>query len=231
MCLDDVGKVNGRENVHIVNSLLIPNPNVERKLKPVPCKLRDHFSNWQKELVDDFDKEFLLNGVLEGFHILENKTPEFEADMTNYESASVRCKKAVEDQINVEIKAGNYVISSLGAIPKPNGSVRIIHDLSRPNLGVNQFVIDSSCHYSSVDFATKHMEKGAWLSKIDLASAYRSIPIHPECYTYMGLSWIFENQDLRTLMVDAKLPFGSRKACQIFTKITDESLEEKMFSL
>ena len=106
---DNLGKVNGNEIVNIVESLLISNPNVELKLIPVPCKLRNNFSNWQRELVNDFDREFLLNGVLEGFHILENKTPEFEADMTNYESASVHCRKAVENQINVEINAGNYV--------------------------------------------------------------------------------------------------------------------------
>ena len=86
---------------------------------------------------------------------------------------------------------------------------------------MNQFVQDASVQYSSVDFATKHMCKGAWLSKIDLCSAYRSIPINPACYTYMGLGLVFENEDTRTLMVDAKLPFGSKKACQIFTRVSD----------
>ena len=37
----------------------------------------------------------------------------------------------------------------------------------------------------------------------------------------MGLSWLFGNDDERTLMVDTKLPFGSRKACKIFTSISD----------
>lgn len=193
------------------------------------CKLQNNLENWQSELKDDCDRDFLIKGISEGFDILEGKLPEFRADCENYKSATMELRDKVESQIKHEVSEGNYikvphkpkVVSSLGAILKSSGSVRIIHDLSRPNAGVNQFVLDSSCQYSSVDFATKHIHKGAWLSKIDLRSGYRSIPINERCLAYTGLSWVFKNEHTRTFMVDARLPFGSKKACQIFTAISN----------
>ena len=101
--------------------------------------------------------------------------------------------------VHRRVRNGNFilvekkpmVISSLGAVPKPNGSIRLIHDLSRPFGGVNQFVEDSSVSYNTVDMATKKMIPGAFLTKIDLKAAYRSIPIDPKNYDYTGLSWFF----------------------------------------
>jgi hypothetical protein len=55
-----------------------------------------------------------------------------------------------------ELNANHYVktevipqvVSSLGAIPKPDGSIRLIHDLSRPQRGVNLYATDTSVKYS-----------------------------------------------------------------------------------
>ena len=105
------------------------------------------------------------------------------------------------------------VISALGAIPKDDGKVRIIHDLSRPNMGVNQFGDSSSCSYLTIDHATGKLPKNGFMSKVDLRAAYRSVPIHPRNYGYMGLSWIFGTSHNRTFMTDTRLPFGSKKAC------------------
>ena len=134
----------------------------------------------------------------------------------------------VEKQLHVEISEGNYipiasaplVVSSIGAIPKDNGKVRLIHDLSRPDGGMNQFVTDSSCSFKTLDLATSFMSPGCYVSKIDLQSAYRSIPIHPDNYPYMGLSWDF-TPDHTSYFFDAKLPFGSKKACKIFQCLSD----------
>ena len=149
--------------------------------------------------------------------------------MSNYKSATVANVKKVENQIAKELEAGNYlrvkspprVVSSLGAVPKTNGSIRLIHDLSRPNGGVNAFVEDSSVSYSTVDYATSLMSPGCFLSKVDLKAAYRSVPIHPNNYPYTGLSWLFKGETERTFMIDSKLPFGSSKACKIFSTISD----------
>jgi hypothetical protein len=78
----------------------------------------------------------------------------------NYKSATMENGRVVELQIKGEIAEGRYVIceeapllvSSLGAIVKPNKvDVRIIHDFSRPNGGVNAYVEDTSVTYSTID--------------------------------------------------------------------------------
>ena len=140
------------------------------------------------------NKDFLLEGIEFGFDILEGQCPDFDADMHNYKSATVDHKVKVEAQIHDEISQGNYVrvtkaprvVSSIGAIPKSNGKVRLIHDLSRPGGGVNMFVKDSSVSYLTVDYATSLMKPGCFCAKVDLKSAYRSIPINPSNYKYMG---------------------------------------------
>ena len=195
----------------------------------VECRLRDCLDKWQAELAGDIDESYLLTGIASGFDILEGKRPNFSARSDNYRSATIGNKTKVQNQIKKELSKGNYipvssppqVVSSLGAIPKDNGAIRLIHDLSRPFGGVNAYVEDSSVSYNTVDWATSIMQKGCYLSKIDLQSAYRSIPISPNNYRYMGLSWLFDGETEKSFMFDAKLPFGSRKACQIFTSITN----------
>ena len=78
----------------------------------------------------------------------------------NYKSAlDSAIVDRVEDQIVTEIDAGNYVIcrdkptiiSSLGAIEKSNGRVRLIHDCTRS--GLNSYANTAKFKYESVDKA------------------------------------------------------------------------------
>ena len=48
-----------------------------------------------------------------------------------------------------------------------------------------------------------------YCAKLDLQSAYRSVPIHPDNYKATGLAWRFEGEDTHTYVFDAWLPFGS----------------------
>jgi hypothetical protein len=73
----------------------------------------------------------------------------------NFRSATVANKLASEKQILSELSFDRYVISetvphiisSLGAIEKADGSVRLIHDLSRPEGGVNGLTDDTSVKF------------------------------------------------------------------------------------
>ena len=194
----------------------------------VSCMLSDCYGFWEQQLTDDVDRDYLLDGVLHGFDILEGKQPPLNANMRNYNSVLTHDFSKAEKQIAHEIECGNYrvvqtpqVISSLGAVAKPNGSIRLIHDLSRPLGGVNAFVADSSCSHNTVDFATNLMSDGCFLSKVDLKAAYRSVPICPRNFAYTGLKWTFRNDTNCTYLVDTKLPFGAKKACKIFSRLSD----------
>ena len=70
----------------------------------------------------------------------------------------------------------------------------------------------------SVDDAAKAiMAKwlGALLAKVDIASAYRNIPIHPDNRWLLGMKW--EN----SMFTDTALPFGLRSVPKIFTAVAD----------
>ena len=133
-----------------------------------------------------------------------------------------------EDQIKHELNSNNYIVwpkkpkivSSLGAIVKDNGKVCLIHDCSRPaGLSVNSYAKTSYFKYETVDSAVSRLPKNGFLAKIDLSSEYRSVPIHPDCYEFMGLSWTFKGDSEPTFMVDTRFAFGLSKAPQIFQRL------------
>ena len=106
--------------------------------------------------------------------------------------------------------------SPIGAAPKPDGSVRLILDLSSPrgdavNDGISKE--EFSCTYTKFDDAISillHLGKGAFLAKTDIKHAFRLCPVRPEqwpllCYRWMG-----------SFYTDTVLPFGSRSSPFIF---------------
>ena len=63
--------------------------------------------------------------------------------------------------------------------------------------------------------AIKETGAGVMLTKVDIKSAYHTIPIHPENRPLLDMTWE------GALYVDAALPFGLRSAPKIFTSIAD----------
>ena len=53
------------------------------------------------------------------------------------------------------------------------------------------------------------------MGKVDVKTAYRNIPIHPDDWWLLGMRWE------GGLFVDTTLPFGSRSAPKIFTALAD----------
>ena len=57
------------------------------------------------------------------------------------------------------------------------------------------------------------------MATIDLQSAYRAVPIHPDNRKSLGLSWDFGQGEV--LMEDNFLGFGTKVAPFIFDRLTD----------
>ena len=183
-------------------------------------------------MTDDIDRDYLLQGLKEGFRIVSRDSDLRHAEVPNYKSATGHdvCDK-VEMAIREEIQHWNYIIttekpiivSALGAIPKPDSDkIRLIHDCSRPqHSNVNSYT-DTQHHYSyvTVDKAVLLIQGNAYLAKIDLKSAYRHVPIHPSNYTATGLAWQFSGDNSLTYLYDCKLPFGAAKSPEIFHRLT-----------
>ena len=86
---------------------------------------------WLREFQGHEDKNFLADGIVNGFQLADIGTTFTPMDMQNYKSATSSSTKArVGKTIREEIMQGNYVITSskptvvnaLGAIPMPNST-------------------------------------------------------------------------------------------------------------
>ena len=150
-------------------------------------------------------------------------------EMGNYRSATcARNASMVEAQIQEEVATGRYgvvsdvptIVSALGAIDKANEKVRLIHDCSRPeDASLNAFAWHDHFRYMSLQDAIDVMPQGAFLAKLDLSQAYRSVRVHPSNYAAMGLKWTFTGDVSPTYLVDRCLPFGARRSPEIFHEL------------
>lgn len=179
---------------------------------------------------NDCDKQFLLNGIKNGFDIIDSEVQVTPASCKNHPSAtpsSPLFKKATK-QVKKELECGNYIIcdkppkiiSPMAAIPKPDGDVRLIHDCSRPvGHAVNDYCSsDWGQKFSRIDDAAALMSEGCYLAKVDLKSAYRSVKISQNSQTVTGFQWNFNGRTI--YMKDTKLPFGAKLSVGIFHRLT-----------
>lgn len=185
---------------------------------------------WREELGDDPDRDFILDGVRHGFDIIDPGCTLARVEVPNHPSASPSnpMYHKVSEQVFNEIANGNYVevdnpptiVSPLGAIPKPDSGVRLIHDCSRPvGYSVNSYVkVNEKFKFQSVDDAAAMVGPGAFMAKVDLKSAYRSVKISPHSQLATGLKWRVEGKD--RYFVDTRLPFGAKLAPSIFHRLS-----------
>ena len=102
-------------------------------------------------------------------------------------------------------------ISRSGVIPMSHtpGRWRLITNLSHPpaarvNDGINPELCTLS--YVTVEKVTKmvsQLRMGALLAKVDIESAYRLIPVHPDDWTLLAIRWKGD------MYVDTRLPIGA----------------------
>ena len=111
-------------------------------------------------------------------------------------------------------------ISPFGVIPKGHtpGKWRLIVDLSHPegrNVSDEISKEHSSLAYVSVDHIVQVILRLGRMAKIDIRSAYRLIPVHPENRLLLGMQWGAWKY------IDCVLPFGLRSAPKIFNSVAD----------
>ncbi|KAM3912164.1 uncharacterized protein RB166_020655 [Leptodactylus fuscus] len=111
----------------------------------------------------------------------------------------------------------NLRVSPLGIVPKKeSGKFRLIHHLSHPKgFSVNDGISRSlaSVSYVSFDRAVSLLRvagPGALMAKSDIESAFRLLPVHPECYHLLGCS--MDGQ----FYFDSCLPMGCSISCHFF---------------
>ena len=208
----------------------------QKTLEPpsTDCQLRGslNFTAWERLLPTDYpERAFILTGITEGFRIISKPYTGPDILVPNHKSAlDHRYRDLVEAQIIEELDNERYIIiprpapitSALGAIPKDNGKIRLIHDCSRlEGSAVNDLVRHQTFSYQTTADAMALMSQGCWLGKIDLQSAYRSCGTHPaDFYQVAGLSWRFSGHKSDSYLVDACLMYGSSMAPFTFHTLT-----------
>ena len=111
--------------------------------------------------------------------------------------------------------------SPLGAVPKKDGTFRLILDLSSPRgQSINEGISKDqySVRYSKFDDAialVRSFGSSAFMAKLDIKHAFRLCPVRPDQWALLGYCW----QD--QFFLDTRLPFGSRSSPFIFNAFAD----------
>ena len=86
---------------------------------------------------------------------------------------------------------------------------------------MNEYTDHHSVRYQTLQDACRLAKPGYYCAKLDLQSAYRSVPIHPDDYKATGLAWRFEGEDTDTYLFDARLPFSSACGPSHFSRLSN----------
>ena len=175
--------------------------------------------------------EYLVAGFSHGFAIgfrgiATNTTP---TNLASSRHSSAEVSRAVATEVSRGHTAGPFVAppfpithcSPLGATPKPDGSIRLILDLSQPRgLSVNEGIdkAEFSVRYSRFDDAVALVEAlkpGAFMAKADIKHAFRLCPVRSADWHLLCFKW--EGH----FYVDVVLPFGCRSSPFIFNTFAD----------
>jgi len=206
-----------------------------RKLAPIISPLQTH--RWAELLCTHPDQSFadyILRGLEQGFHVGFKRGGRLQSCKKNMLSA-LEHPEVVQKYLQEECQMGRVLgpfdlgelpgvhVSKFGVIPKSNqpGKWRLILDLSSPNgASVNDGIQKELCslQYVKVDEVVEAiltLGRGTELAKIDIKSAYRIVPVHPEDRPLLGMRWQGK------IYVDATLPFGLRSAPKIFNALAD----------
>ena len=195
-------------------------------------------ASWAPVLASHPDQRFaafLRRGIEHGFRIGANPSLKLRSSPAHLPSAASH-PAVISHRIAEEVAAGTLVpvtplihgqpavhCSPIGIIPKPHqpGKFRLIVDLSSPHgASVNDAISPdlSSLTYPRVDQAAALISmygQGALIAKLDLHSAYRKVPVHPDDTHLLGIEWE------GTTYLDRALPFGLRSAPKLFTAVAD----------
>ena len=179
----------------------------------------------------DKDTLFILDGVYNGFRVVDPTAAVPIYNCRNYNSCfdgdnlqkmnSIMTAELASGKISVSESRPDQV-HALGAVPKPNGSVRHITDCSMPRkTSVNNFMKSTftTFTFNTIDDVIKDIQPGSFMATVDLQDAYRSVPIYNGDRKHFGLSWDFGSGP--TYLTDNFLCFGSRCSAFIFNRLTD----------
>ena len=175
--------------------------------------------------------QYLINGFQFGFdigfsgHITHSLPKNLLSARNNPEAVN----NALTSEIERGHTSGPFTVSPfntlhcspLGAVPKKDGTHRIILDLSSPrnnsvNMGIDhdEFSVKYTPFDEAVDLI-RNLGLNCEMGKMDVKHAFRLCPVRPQDWPLLGMCWN------NYFYIDTRLPFGSRSSPFIFNTFAD----------
>ena len=158
--------------------------------------LADHFARLLRNHSDQLCVAYVLHGLRHGFTLGSAGQHDISVFSNNLPSAFTH-PAFISEQLAASCARSETTgpfpsppfqfirRSGIGAVPKKNGKLRMIHHLSSPEgTGANDSIpakpLSLSLHYASIDNAINIImscPQPVYLSKLDVRSAFRLIPV------------------------------------------------------
>lgn len=190
-----------------------------------PCRFAAQLSHYELLSLEDM---FVLTGICQGFKIVD-KDVTLSYSRSNYKSILTgdmyeqMCKT-----INDELQSGQIsqlstpatCVHALGAVIRPDGRLRPITDCSRPNISINDHMVEtaSKFKFSHIEDTRSMIYPQGYGGVVDISNAYRSVLIYPPHRKFVGFHWEKEGKSFH--FGDNALCFGLKSAPSIFNSIS-----------
>ena len=205
-------------------------------LMPVSTPLA--VDQWARALLAHPDRayaRYICEGLQTGFRVGFQRDSPLKSASANMTSATEH-PDVIDEYLDKELARGRMLgpftdtadlpplqVNRFGVIPKGHntGKWRLITDLSFPKgRSVNDGIDPAFCSmaYTTVEEVATlaaSLGKGTLMAKVDIESAYRLIPVHPQDRPLLAMEWKGK------VFIDPMLPFGLRSAPKIFNAVAD----------
>lgn len=172
--------------------------------------------------VVDCDREFLMGVVHNGVLLVPDLAQMSPFFLQNYSSA-LEAHDAVSAVVATEVAQGwvlpvaepSPFCHPLGAVPKSDGGIRVIHDHSVPvGVGVNDHEVYVRYTWDSLDSALRFLVPEVFMARLDISAYYRHFMVHPSHWVLQGFVWD------GVPYVDSRVQFGLRLAPELAHRFT-----------
>ncbi len=196
-------------------------------LAPVPSF---PLAEWDRMLPPSYENRvWILDGLKHGFKVFLDPTLlQISQGVVPPNHASVlRAPQVVTEYFAREVSLGRVLelprqdcgqvfYSPMGLVPKSSGGYRLIMDLSYPDGGLNQAIVNPTFSLKTFDRVVKSilaLGPGCVIAKCDGKAAFRQIWLHPSVRRYFAFTWQGK------VYIDLVLPMGLGSSPYIWSTV------------